>query len=429
MSTDEQPTATDAAPRRPRHRRRGKGPGPGPDGQKAPEQTAEGPKTDVTQTRPSGSSQKRRRKRGRGRGGAPSDHQPVSSTPRQASGFLELDRGGNGTLRQDALTRRNDPKVPGKLVQELGLRPGDLVAGEAAGDVLTRVDSVNGHGLEGLAERRQFDRLTAVHPDHMIVLGPKDGDLTGRMLDLIAPVGRGQRGLIVAPPKAGKTTILKEIARGLSSDPELIQLALLIGERPEEVTELRREIKGMVLAADLDRPAKEHTRVAELGVEHAKRLAEEGRHVVILLDSLTRLARAYNLSGRGGGRTLSGGMDAEALQPVRQIFGAARTLEEGGSITIMATCLVDTGSKMDDVVYEEFKGTGNMEVHLDRSLAQKRLFPAINIDKTGTRREELLLDQEALIRTTAVRRKLAGAPADKALEALLGALKRQSSIE
>jgi transcription termination factor Rho len=299
----------------------------------------------------------------------------------------------------------------------------------AKGNTMVRVDTVNGHGLEGLAERPEFSELTPVHPDHAIHLGGVPNSLTGRLLDLIAPVGRGQRGLIVAPPKAGKTTVLRDIAWGASQDPEIEIVVCLIGERPEEVTHLRREIEGMVLAADLDAPPGDHTRVAVLGTEYAKRRTEEGHHVLVLIDSLTRLARAFNLSVKGLGRTLSGGIDAAALHPVRQIFGSARATEEAGTLTILATCLVDTGSAMDDIVYEEFKGTGNMEVHLDRKLAQQRLFPAVDIMRSSTRREELLLDPESLQRVQVLRRKLAGVPADKALSALLSALERQAAAE
>ncbi len=344
---------------------------------------------------------------------------------REVRGLLEITPNGAGVLRDMGLASPNDPLIPGADLRQLGLRAGDWVTAMARGRNVVEVTGVNGHGLEGLAERPVFDRLTAIHPDTQIVLGHNAEAITGRLLDLIAPVGRGQRGLIVAPPKAGKTTIMTDIARGVARNEGLSLITCLVAERPEEVTEIRRSVSGLVLAADLDMPASEHIRVAELGIEHGKRLAEEGEHVVVLLDSLTRLARAHNLNIRGGGRTLSGGMEVGALQPVRKAFGAARATEEAGSLTIIATCLLDTGSKMDDVVYEEFKGTGNMEVHLDRKLAQKRLFPAIDINRSGTRREELVLDPATFRQVTALRRKLAGVPPDKALGALLSALSRQ----
>ncbi|MCB0215675.1 MAG: transcription termination factor Rho [Caldilineae bacterium] len=354
---------------------------------------------------------------------------PSNAPARAVQGLLEITRNGAGILRDRGFARSDDPLIPVAIVASLGLRPGDLVEAQARGRNVVEIDQVNGHAAEGLSDRIQFDRLTAVHPEIPIVLGSSPEAITGRLLDIIAPIGRGQRGLIVAPPKAGKTTVLTDIAEGVSQNRGLYLIACLVGERPEEVTEIRRAVKGMVLAADLDAPASDHTRAAELAVEHAKRLCEEGRDVVVLLDSLTRLARAYNLSIKGGGRTLSGGMDAMALQPVRKIFGAARATEEAGSLTILATCLVDTGSKLDDMVYEEFKGTGNMEVHLDRKLAQRRLFPAIDINKSGTRREELLLEPQMMRQVTALRRKLAGVPPDKALSALLLALKRQIELE
>jgi len=372
--------------------------------------------------RPAGEARRGRRRRGRKGGGAAA---PAASGPERAvGGFLEMGHQGAGSLREAALVSPDDARVPARMIRELGLRPGDLVEGTARGDTLTEARLVNGGPVEGLADRRNFADLTAVHPDAPLVLGGSPNAITGRLLDLIAPVGQGQRGLIVAPPKAGKTTILRDIAIGLGAHPALTIITCLVAERPEEVTELRRSIPGLVLAADLDMPSEDHIRVAHLGVEYAKRLVETGHDVVILLDSLTRLARAHNLALRGGSRTMSGGMDAAALHPVRQVFGAARAAEEGGSLTILATCLIDTGSKMDDLVYEEFKGTGNMEVHLDRSLAEKRLFPAVDISRSGTRREELLLDPQTLQHVIALRRKLAGVAPDQALSALLDALKR-----
>jgi transcription termination factor Rho len=387
---------------RPPSRRRGRrGKGPNPSNQSNPQNTA-----------------------------AQTPEQNSSVPARQVTGLLEITRNGAGMLRELAMARDDDAIIPVNQVSQLGLRPGDLVVAQARGRNVVEIESVNGHEAVDLAKRIDFDRLTAVHPEVPIILGTSPEAITGRLLDVIAPIGRGQRGLIVAPPKAGKTTILTDIAHGVSKNPGLILVACLVGERPEEVTEIRRAVNGMVLAADLDAPSSDHTRVAELAVEYAKRLCEEGKDVVVLLDSLTRLARAYNLSVRGGGsRTLSGGMDAMALQPVRKIFGAARATEEAGSLTIIATCLVDTGSKLDDVVYEEFKGTGNMEVHLDRKLAQRRLFPAIDIGRSSTRREELLLDANMLRQVTALRRKLAGVPSDKALSALLTALRRQIEVE
>ncbi|MBK6770115.1 MAG: transcription termination factor Rho [Ardenticatenales bacterium] len=345
----------------------------------------------------------------------------------QVTGYIELSKNGNGILRAGGLAGRTDPVMPMRLLRQYGLRSGDLVDGLARGTQVVEVNQVNGHDPVDLAKRPHFDTLTAVHPDKALLLGATADNLTGRLLDLVAPVGRGQRGLIVAPPKAGKTTLLKDMANGLAHDPKLTLLICLVGERPEEVTDMRRSTNCTVLAADMDLPTEDHTRVAEICVEHAKRLVEEGKHVVILMDSLTRLARAYNLSIKGGGsRTLSGGMDAGALQPVRKFFGAARCAEGGGSLTILATCLVDTGSRLDDLVYEEFKGTGNMEVHLDRKLSELRLFPAVDIRRSGTRREELLFDAKMLEQVHTLRRQLAPLEPAAALTAMLDALRKQA---
>ncbi|MFQ5343850.1 MAG: transcription termination factor Rho [Anaerolineae bacterium] len=359
---------------------------------------------------------------------APAPPEPtLSSDERLVAGLLEVTRDNTGYLRQDAVATRDDPRVTPALQRQLGLRPGDLVEGvakhERRGWAVQRVWRVNGHGVDDLARRPHFDRLTAVHPDHALTLGPTPDAITGRLLDLLAPVGRGQRGLIVSPPMAGKTTLLKDLAQAVVQDDELTLLVCLIGERPEEVTDIRRSVDGAVLAADLDSPPAAQARVADLGIEHGKRLVEEGRHVVVLLDSLTRLARAHNLDARGAGRTLSGGMDASALQPGRRAFGAARATEEAGSLTVLATALVDTGSRLDDVVYEEFKGTGNMEVHLDRDLAQQRLYPAVAIHRSGTRNEELLLDDDTLNRVHRLRRRLHNLSDAEALSLLLDALR------
>ncbi len=317
--------------------------------------------------------------------------------------------------------------VPSALVRRLGLRLGDwvdvLASEDDYGPVTHSVWRVNGHGIQDLPARPDFKQLTPIHPDRQIVLGHHPRALTGRLLDLVAPIGRGQRGLIVAPPQAGKTTVLTQIGEAVSADPELELLVLLVGERPEEATALRRAIDGLVLVADLDAPSREQAAVVNLALAHARRLTEEGRHVVVLLDSLTRLARVQNLAAPGGGRTLSGGMDASALTPLRQVFGAARAIEDGGSLTLIATCLIDTNSRLDQVVYEEFKGTGNMEVHLDRKLAQLGLFPAINISRSSTRQEARLMDEATLDLMAQVRRVLARMDEADALGVMIDVLR------
>ena len=330
------------------------------------------------------------------------------------AGVLEiLDEGGYGFLRgENFLASMSDVYVSQSQVRRFGLRTGDFVTGTVRAPKdsekyysLLRVDTVNGLDPEVAKRRPHFADLTAVFPDELIALETSSDNLSQRMIDLISPIGRGQRGLIVSPPKAGKTFILKNIANGVSHSHEDIHLmVLLIGERPEEVTDMRRSVDGEVVASTFDEPVEDHAHVAEMALERAKRLVEGGRDVVILLDSITRMTRAYNLSMPPSGRTLSGGIDPIALYPPKRFFGAARNTDEGGSLTIIATCLIDTGSRMDEVIYEEFKGTGNMELHLDRRLAERRIFPAIDIARSSTRREELLLDPETLRNVWLVRR-------------------------
>lgn len=358
---------------------------------------------------------------------------PIPEPPRltrgqfPVGGFLDLDKQGQGGLLPDAVPWPEAPYIPARMVRSLGLRLGDWVEAIAVedryGPAVEAVWRVNGHGVQNLAGRPDFRDLIPVHPRKQIVLGHHPRALTGRLLDLISPIGRGQRGLIVAPPQAGKTTVLVHIAEGVSADPELELVVLLVGERPEEATELRRVVDGLVLVADLDAPNREQTAVVTLAMAHARRLTEEGRHVVVLLDSLTRLARVQNLAAPGGGKTLSGGMDASALAPLRQVFGSARAIDGGGSLTLIATCLVETNSRLDQVVYEEFKGTGNMEVHLDRKLAQLGLFPAVSLRRSSTRQEALLLDDATLEAMTHARRALARMDDEEALAILLEALR------
>ena len=335
-----------------------------------------------------------------------------------ATGVLDVMHEGYGFLRQQGLRQAaGDVYVSQSQIRRFGLRTGDTLAGQVRPPKegeryfgLVRVEQVNGLEPEDLRSRRSFEHLTPVFPDKQIVLEleAEPNNLTNRMVDLFAPIGLGQRGLIVSPPKAGKTTVLKNIARGVSANcPEADIMVVLIGERPEEVTDMRRSVKGEVFASTFDESVDDQCRIGELALERAKRLVESKRDVVILLDSITRFTRAYNLSAPTSGRTLSGGIDPMALYPPKQFFGAARNVEEGGSLTIIANCLVDTGSRMDEVIYEEFKGTGNMELHLDRRLAEKRFFPAIDIQRSGTRREELFFDEATLRQVYLLRRMVA----------------------
>ncbi len=322
-----------------------------------------------------------------------------------AQGILEIMPEGFGFLRPFGyLPSDEDIYVSPSQIRRFDLRTGDLVSGQARPPKdneryygLLRVEAINGLSLEAASERLPFDALTPIHPNERLTLETTPDEISTRLIDLIAPIGKGQRGLIVAPPKAGKTVLLKKIANAISTNyPDVVLMVLLIDERPEEVTDMERSVRGEVLASTFDNVPENHVKLAELVLERAKRLVEHKKDVVILLDSITRLARAHNLVIPPSGRTLSGGLDPSALRGPKRFFGAARNIEEGGSLTILATALVETGSRMDDVIYEEFKGTGNMELHLDRKLAERRIFPAIDIKRSGTRREELLLSKEEL---------------------------------
>ena len=343
-------------------------------------------------------------------------------------GILEIVEDGYGFLRKDGfLPGPADVYVSQTQIRRFSLRTGDMVTGQVRQPKenekyygLLRVEAVNGLDPEVAKRRPHFEQLTPIFPRELYDLETISTNLTQRVINLVAPVGRGQRGLIVSPPKAGKTTILKHIANGISSNYNDVHLmVLMIGERPEEVTDVKRSVKGEVVASTFDEPVEDHRIVAEMALERAKRLVEGGRDVVILLDSITRLTRAYNLIVPPSGRTLSGGVDPAALYPPKRFFGAARKQEEGGSLTIVATCLVDTGSRMDDVIYEEFKGTGNMELVLDRKLSEKRIFPAIDIQRSGTRREELLLEEPVLKGVVTLRRMLSAIGGSEGTEAML----------
>ena len=323
----------------------------------------------------------------------------------RGSGILEVMSDGYGFLRQNGLKPGpSDIYVSQSQIRRFGLRSGDTVSGQVRSPKggeryfgLVRVDNVNDLEPEQARGRPSFEELTPIFPDQQIILETTPDNLTTRMIDLFAPIGRGQRGLIVSPPKAGKTTILKQIAGGVAiNSPDIHIMVVLIGERPEEVTDMSRSIKGEVFASTFDESVEDQVRLSDLALERAKRLVESNKDVLILMDSITRATRAYNLALPSSGRTLSGGIDPVALYPPKRFFGAARNVEGGGSLTIIANCLVDTGSRMDEVIYEEFKGTGNMELHLERKLAEKRIFPAIDIGRSSTRREELLFDEGTL---------------------------------
>ena len=376
---------------------------------------------------------RRRRRRGRDReraverdgsretvireGGRPDE--AFVGEPTEVSGVLDLREEGYGFIRVIGyLPTRDDVYVSVKQVRQFALRRGDLIAGACRpaarnekNPALLRIDTVNGADPEQARDRRRFDDLTPLFPDERLPLSNRDEpyNMTARIIDLISPIGKGQRGLIVSPPKAGKTTVMKQIAKSIeANNPEVHVMVLLIDERPEEVTDMRRSVAGEVIASTFDRPAEEHTAVAELVIERAKRMVEEGKDVVVILDGITRLARAYNLAAPATGRVMSGGIDTGALYPPKKFFGAARNLEEGGSLTILASALIDTGSRMDEVIFEEFKGTGNMELRLDRRMAERRIYPAIDVDGSSTRHEELLYDRKQLQNVFKLRRVLSG---------------------
>ncbi len=375
-----------------------------------------------------------RRRRGRGRSQEPIDESELEVR----EGILDILPEGYGFLRCTGyLPGEKDAYVAANVIRKNRLRKGDIVSGpvrparaQEKFPALVRPVKVNGMEPDEAQERPKFSALTPLFPDVRLRLevDGQPSSMLPRIIDLIAPIGKGQRGLIVSPPKAGKTTVLKEIANSIAvNNPECHLMVVLVDERPEEVTDMQRSVKGEVIFSTFDRPAEEHTQVSELAIERAKRMVEMGTDVVILLDSITRLARAHNLATPASGRILSGGVDSTALYPPKRFFGAARNIEEGGSLTIIGTALVETGSRMDEVIFEEFKGTGNMELRLDRKLADKRIYPAIDIESSGTRREELLFHPDELAQVWKLRRVLLALESGASLELLIDRLKSTKS--
>ena len=363
---------------------------------------------------------------------------PISTEPIAVSGYLDLRDEGYGYLRVNGyLPTRDDAYISVKQTRQYGLRKGDHVTGMARpaargekNPSMLDIATLNGKSPDDAKKRPRFEDLTPLFPDSKLRLEDDSdpGNMTARIIDLIAPIGKGQRGLIVSPPKAGKTTIMKTIVSSIEkNNPEVDLIVLLIDERPEEVTDMKRTVRGEVISSTFDRPSEEHTIVAEMAIEKAKRMVEAGKDVVVVLDGITRLSRAYNLAAPATGRVMSGGIDAGALYPPKKFFGAARNVEEGGSLTILATCLVETNSRMDDAIFEEFKGTGNMELRLDRRLAERRVYPAIDVDASSTRHEELLFPPKQLQLVWKLRRVLSGLAADgngaPGLELLIDRLK------
>jgi transcription termination factor Rho len=396
-----------------------------------------------------GSSRRRRRgrdrdrDRGRDRRG-PADPEPTITEDDvllPVAGILDLLDNYAFVRTSGYLPGPNDVYVSMSMVRKYGMRKGDAVTGQVRQpregerrekfNPLVRLDTINGADPEASRQRVEFSKLTPLYASERLRLETEAAGLTTRVIDIVAPIGKGQRGLIVSPPKAGKTMVLQAIANAITTNnPESHLMVVLVDERPEEVTEMQRTVKGEVIASTFDRPADDHTTVAELAIERAKRLVELGHDVVVLLDSITRLGRAYNLAAPASGRILSGGVDSSALYPPKRFFGAARNIEDGGSLTILATALIETGSKMDEVIFEEFKGTGNMELRLRREFADKRIFPSIDVDASGTRREELLMSKDELAIVWKLRRVLSALEGQQALELLLDKLKKtKSNIE
>lgn len=367
-----------------------------------------------------------------------SDKSHRQDQPTEAvAGILDIKPEGHGFLRPKFRPSEKDIYISSSQIRRFWLRNGDFVEGLGRPPKdneryygLLKIEKVNGKVISEGTKRIYFEDLTPIYPNKQLILSTKKFPLSTRIIDIVSPIGFGQRGMIVSPPKAGKTTILKEIAAGIAENfPKVHLMAVLIGERPEEVTDISRSVKGEVVASNFDEPPEAQTNAAEIALDRAKRLVEDGADVVILLDSITRLARAYNLSIEPSGRTLTGGFDPAALWPAKRFFGAARNCEEGGSLTVIGTALVDTGSRMDDLIYEEFKGTGNMELHLDRRLAERRIFPSINIERSGTRKEELLLDEKNYKKIATMRRMMDVLNPDERTQILIERLSQTENNE
>ena len=436
--------------RRERERDRRRGRDGGRDGQNRggnQQQQSQGPRENRDNAQSGGEDGNRRfRERGRGRRGREFEGQQNAPEPQFAeddvlipiAGILDVLDSYAFVRTTGYMPGSNDVYVSLAQVRRYGLRKGDAIVGAVRQpregerrekfNALVRLDSINGLTPDQVSQRPDFNKLTPLYPQERLRLETESNRLTNRIIDLVAPIGKGQRGLIVSPPKAGKTMVLQSIANAITTNnPEVHLMVVLVDERPEEVTDMQRSVKGEVIASTFDRPAEDHTIVAELAIERAKRLVELGQDVVVLLDSMTRLGRAYNLSAPASGRIMSGGVDSTALYPPKRFFGAARNIEHGGSLTILATALVETGSKADEVIFEEFKGTGNLELKLDRRLADKRIFPAVDVDQSGTRKEEILLGAEELAIIWKLRRVLHALDQQQAMELLLDRMKKTKS--